>query len=384
MKQDLYEMLGVSKSATASEIKKAYRKLAVKYHPDKNPDDDSAEEKFKEIGSAYEILSDEDKRAAYDRYGHAAFENGMGGGGGGGMGGVDPMDIFSQVFGGAFGGGGGGGFDDLFGGGGRRGGRPRVQRGSDLRYDLDITLEAAAKGTEKELEIEKFTNCGTCSGSGSKSGGGRKTCSTCGGQGAVTRQAGIFIQQTTCPSCEGAGTTIADPCGKCSGSGREQKLDRIKIRIPAGVNDGTRLRSTGNGDSGPMGGPNGDLYVFLTILPHEVFEREGNDLQCEVPTPFSICTLGGEIDVPTLDGKASIKIPPGTQGGTIFRLRDRGIPNLQSGRKGDLLVETRVEVPTKLNTEQKSKLTEFAESIGEENAPLSGSFLEKAKKFFGK
>ena len=381
MKKDLYELLGVSKSATASEIKKAYRKLAVKYHPDKNPDDDSAEEKFKEIGSAYEILSDEDKRAAYDRYGHAAFEGGMGGGGG--MGGVDPMDIFSQVFGGAFGGG-GGGFDDLFGGGGRRGGRPRVQRGSDLRYDLDITLEEAAKGTEKELEIEKFANCNKCSGSGSKSGGGRNTCSTCGGQGAVTKQAGIFIQQTTCPSCEGAGTTIADPCDKCSGSGREQKLDRIKVRIPAGVNDGTRLRSTGNGDSGPMGGPNGDLYVFLTILPHNVFEREGNDLQCEVPTPFSVCTLGGEIDVPTLDGKASIKIPAGTQGGTIFRLRDRGIPSLQSGKKGDLLVETRVEVPTKLNAEQKSKLTEFAESIGDENAPLSGSFLEKAKKFFGK
>ena len=383
MKKDLYETLGVSKTASASEIKKAYRKLAVKYHPDKNPDDESAEDKFKEIGSAYEILSDEDKRAAYDRYGHAAFEGGMGGGRGG-AGGVDPMDIFSQVFGGAFGGG-GGGFEDLFGGGGRRGGgRSSAQRGSDLRYDLDISLEEAAKGTEKELEIEKFTSCAKCSGSGSKSGSGKKTCASCGGQGVVTRQAGIFIQQTTCPECDGTGTVISDPCDDCSGSGREQKLDRIKIRIPAGVNDGTRLRSTGNGDSGVNGGPNGDLYVFLEIKGHDVFDRDGDTLQCEVPVPFSVCTLGGEIAVPTIDGKASIKVPAGTQGGTLFRLRDRGIQNLQTGRKGDLLVEVRVEVPTKLNTEQKEKLSEFAESIGEENAPLSGSFLEKAKKFFGK
>ena len=302
-------------------------------------------------------------------------------GGRGSAGGVDPMDIFSQVFGGAFGGG-GGGFEDLFGGGGRS--KPKAQRGSDLRYDLDITLEEAAKGVEKELEIEKFNTCSKCSGSGSKSGGGKKVCSTCGGQGVVTRQAGIFIQQTNCPTCDGSGYTISDPCEVCEGSGREQKLDRIKIRIPAGVNDGTRLRSSGNGDSGMMDGPSGDLYVFLNILPHDVFERDGDTLQCEVPVSFPVCTLGGEIAVPTLDGKASIKIPAGTQGGTLFRLRDKGIQNLQTGRKGDLLVEVRVEVPTKLNTSQKEKLTLFAESIGEENAPLSGSFLEKAKKFFGK
>ncbi len=381
MKEDLYETLGVSKSASSSEIKKAYRKLAVKFHPDKNPDDPTAEEKFKEIGHAYEILSDDDKRAAYDRYGHSAFEGGMGGSGGGG-GFHDPMDIFSQVFGGAFGG--GGGFEDLFGGARRGGSRSRVQRGSDLRYDLDITLEEAAKGVEKELEIEKYVSCNTCDGSGSKSGSGKQTCSTCGGQGAVAHQTGIFIQQTTCPTCQGTGSTIKDPCDSCSGTGREQKMDRVSIRIPAGVNDGTRLRSTGNGDAGPAGGPAGDLYVFLEVVPHEVFERDGDTLQCEVPTPFSICTLGGEIAVPTLEGKASIKIPAGTQGGTLFRLRDRGVPNLQTGRKGDLLVEIRVEVPTKLNSDQKSKLTEFAESIGVENAPLSGSFLEKAKKFFGK
>jgi len=382
MKEDLYETLGVSKTATASEIKKAYRKLAVKFHPDKNPDDPTAEDKFKEIGHAYEILSDDDKRAAYDRYGHQAFEGGMGGRGGGG-GFHDPMDIFSQVFGGAFGG--GGGFEDLFGGGRRGGGsRQRVQKGSDLRYDLDITLEEAATGVEKELEIEKFVNCKPCSGSGSKSGSGRKSCSACGGQGVVTRQSGIFIQQMECPQCNGTGSVISDPCETCNGEGREQKLDRVKIKIPAGVNSGNRLRSSNNGDSGPQGGPNGDLYVFLEVEPHEVFTREGDDLECEVPTPFSICTLGGEIDVPTLTGKASIKVPAGTQGGTIFRLRDRGIPSLQTSRKGDLLVEIRVEVPTKLNSEQKEKLSDFAESIGDENAPLSGSFLEKAKKFFGK
>ncbi len=382
MKEDLYETLGVSKSATASEIKKAYRKLAVKYHPDKNPDDPSAEEKFKEIGYAYEILSDEDKKAAYDRYGHSAFEGGMGGGGGRG-GYHDPRDIFSQVFGGAFGG--GGGFEDMFGGGGGRGrSRSRAQKGSDLRYDLDISLEEAASGVEKELEIEKYTNCSTCNGSGSKSGSGRKSCATCNGQGVVTRQSGIFIQQMECPQCNGTGTIISDPCEPCEGEGRVQELDRIKIKIPAGVDSGNRLRSTGNGDAGLEGGPNGDLYVFLEVTPHEVFTRDGDDLECEVPTPFSVCTLGGEIDVPTLTGKASIKIPAGTQGGTLFRLRDRGVPSLQTGRKGDLLVEVRVEVPTKLNGEQKDKLGEFAASIGEENAPLSGSFLEKAKNFFGK
>ncbi len=382
MKDDPYELLGVSKGATASEIKKAYRKLAVKYHPDKNPDDPSAEDKFKEIGHAYEILSDEDKRAAYDRYGHSAFEAGMGGGGRGGS--HDPRDIFSQVFGGAFGG--GGGFEDMFGGGGRRGGggRPRAQKGSDLRYDLDISLEEAANGTEKELEIEKFANCKPCSGSGSKSGSGRSTCSACGGQGAVARQTGIFIQQMTCPQCDGSGSTISDPCTTCDGDGREQKLERVTIKIPAGVNTGNRLRSSGNGDSGQLGGPSGDLYVFLEVREHEIFTRDGDDLECEVPTPFSTCTLGGEIDVPTLSGKASIKVPAGTQGGTLFRLRDRGIPSLQTGRKGDLLVEVRVEVPTKLDSDQKEKLTQFAESIGDENAPLSGSFVEKAKKFFGK
>ena len=389
-KRDYYDVLGASKDATAAELKKAYRKLAIKYHPDKNPDDHEAEEKFKELGEAYEALSDEDKRAAYDRYGHAAFENGGGGGGRGGFGGGgfhDASDIFSQVFGGAFGGGGGGGgggFEDLFGGGGRRRRDPSGRKpGSDLRYDLEISLEEAAEGVQKELEIEKLEACSTCSSSGSKSGSGRNTCSTCNGHGAVTRQHGIFVQQSECPACHGAGQTISDPCPDCRGEGRKNEETRIKINIPAGVDDGTRLRSTGNGDAGLRGGQPGDLYVFLHIKRHDIFEREDNDLFCEVPMPFATATIGGELEVPTLEGRSSIKIPAGTQGGTTFRLRNRGIKDLRSGGKGDLHVEVHVEVPTKLNGEQKVKLTEFSESIGAKNNPMQESFFEKAKRFFG-
>lgn len=371
-KRDYYEILGVSREASAEEIKKAYRKLAVKFHPDKNPGDHEAEDKFKELGEAYEALADPDKRAAYDRYGHAAFQ-GAGGGGGGGF--HDPMDIFSQIFGSAF----GGGFEDIF--GGRRKGSGK-QRGSDLRYDLEISLEEAARGAEKELEIEHFGACGNCGASGSKSGGGTKPCTSCGGRGVVARQAGIFIQQTTCPECRGAGETVSDPCSNCGGDGRKHKTSRIKIRIPAGVEDGTRLRSTGNGDAGVRGGAAGDLYVFLHVKPHDVFEREGSDLFCEVPMPFSTATLGGELEVPTLDGKASIKIPAGTQGGTLFRLRERGVPSLTSHRKGDLHVRVQVEVPTKLNSEQQDKLRSFAESIGEHNSPMQESFFQKARRFF--
>ncbi len=374
-KRDYYEILGVSRDASAEEIKKAYRKLAVKFHPDKNPGDHAAEEKFKELGEAYEALSDPDKRAAYDRYGHAAFS---GGGGGGGFGGGfhDPMDLFSQVFGGAF----GGGFEEFFGGGRRQ--RSGKQRGSDLRYDLEISLEEAARGSEKELEIEHFGGCGACGSSGSRSGGGTRPCTTCGGRGVVARQAGIFIQQTTCPECRGAGETVSDPCTSCKGEGRMQKTSRIKIRIPAGVESGTRLRSSGNGDAGVRGGAAGDLYVFLHVREHDVFEREGNDLFCEVPMPFSVAALGGELEVPTLDGKSSIKIPAGTQGGTLFRLRERGVPALSGGRKGDLHVRVQVEVPTKLNGEQQEKLRAFSESIGEHNSPMQESFFQKARRFF--
>ncbi len=374
-KRDYYDVLGVPKDASFTVIKKSYRKLAIKYHPDKNPDDKKAEEKFKELGEAYEILSDEDKRAAYDRYGHAAFENGGGGFGGGFH---DASDIFSQVFGGAF----GGGFEDIFGGGRARRNPSGRQPGSDLRYDLEISLEEAAEGVEKELEIEKLEECTTCGSSGSKSGNGRKTCNTCGGHGVVTRQAGIFVQQSECPTCHGAGQTITDPCPKCHGEGRLEKKTRIKINIPAGVDDGTRLRSSGNGDAGLRGGQPGDLYVFLHIKRHEIFEREGENLYCEVPMPFATAALGGELEVPTLEGESSIKIPAGTQGGTTFRLKNRGIKDLRTGRKGDLHVEVHVEVPSKLNTEQKEKLKEFAESIGEHNNPMQESFIEKVKRFF--
>jgi molecular chaperone DnaJ len=370
-KRDYYEVLGVSRDAGADEIKKAYRKLAVKFHPDKNPGDHSAEEKFKELGEAYEALSDPDKRAAYDRYGHAAFS----GGGGRPAGGFhDPMDIFSQIF--------GGGFDEFFGGGGGRRRGSGKQRGSDLRYDLEISLEEAARGVEKELEIERNVPCDACESRGTKGSGGVKACPTCGGRGVVARQAGIFIQQTTCPQCRGAGESVSDPCSTCHGEGRVQRESRIKLRIPAGVDTGTRLRSSGNGDAGVRGGGAGDLYVFLHVRDHDVFTRDDADLFCEVPLPFSTAALGGELKVPTLDGQSSIKIPAGTQGGTVFRLRDKGMPSLSNGRKGDLNVRVQVEVPTKLNHEQQEKLRSFSESIGGHNSPMQEGFLQKAKRFF--
>jgi molecular chaperone DnaJ len=373
-KRDYYEVLGVARDAKPDEIKKAYRKLAVKFHPDKNPGDHTAEEKFKELGEAYEALSDADKRAAYDRYGHAAFTGGMSGGGGGGF--HDAADIFSQVFGGAF----GGGFEEFFGGGRRQ--RSGKQRGSDLRYDLEITLEEAANGVEKELEIERNVPCETCESKGTKGSGGVKTCQTCGGRGVVARQAGIFVQQSTCPECRGTGETVSDPCTTCRGEGRVQRDSRIKLRIPAGVDTGTRLRSSGHGDAGVRGGDSGDLYVFLHVRDHDVFERDGSDLFCEVPLPFTVAALGGELKVPSLDGQSSIKIPAGTQGGTVFRLRDKGILSLSTKRRGDLHVRVQVEVPTKLNTEQQDKLRAFAESIGDHNSPMQEGFFQKAKRFF--
>jgi molecular chaperone DnaJ len=380
-KRDYYEVLGISKDISAEDLKKAYRKLAVQYHPDKNPGDKAAEEKFKEVGEAYDILSDADKRAAYDRYGHAAFTGGMGGGGGGFH---DPFDIFREVFGGGGGGGGGGIFDQIFGGGGG-GGRRRStgpQRGSDLRYPLDITLEEAAAGTTKEIEIERLIPCKTCSGSGSASGSGKKTCRTCGGVGQVISSRGFFQIQQTCPDCDGAGETVSDPCKACHGVGRQKDRARIRLNIPAGIEEGTQLRSSGNGDLGTRNGPPGDLYVLIRVKDHEVFQRDGHDLHCEMPLSYATAALGGELEVPTLGSKASVKIPSGTQNGTTFRLRGKGVKVMGRDQHGDLYVHVQIAVPNKLTSEQKEKLQEFAKALGENNSPLHESFFARAKKFF--
>ncbi len=387
-KRCYYEVLNVSKDADNTVIKKSYRKLAVKYHPDKNPDDKDAEEQFKELGEAYEILMDEQKRAAYDRYGHRAFSQGTGpAAGGGGFGGADPFDIFREVFSGGGGGGGGAGsiFEEMFGGGGGgRGRSERRKRGSDLRYDLQITLEEAAFGVEKELKIERLVGCESCDSKGASGGSADiRSCSTCGGVGQVITSRGFFQVQQPCPTCEGSGESISNPCPKCSGDGRMDGSSRIKLKIPAGIMEGARLRSVGHGDAGRQGASAGDLYVVIHVKEHEVFERDDTDLYCEVPLPFTLAALGGELKVPTLNGEAKVKIPSGTQTNTSFRLKDKGIPHLQSGRKGDLLVNVQVEVPVKLNKAQEKLLSEFAETITGKNQPLGGSFFEKAKRFFG-
>ena len=380
-KRDYYEVLGVSKSATADEIKKAYRKLAVKHHPDKNPGDHTAEEKFKELGEAYDILMDDNKRAAYDRMGHAAFAQGTAGPRGGGGGFHDPFDIFREVFGA----GGGDVFEQFFGGGGGGGGQQSGgrQRGSDLRYDLQIRLEEAAFGCEKEIEINKLDACGKCSGSGAEPGSKVTTCPTCHGRGQVIASRGFFQVAQTCPRCRGTGQAIANPCKVCGGEGRMEGRSRIKLKIPAGIEDGSRLRSSRNGEAGMRGGPPGDLYVVIHIKEHAVFQRDEENLYCEVPIRFSIAALGGEVNVPTLEGKASLKIPAGTQGGTLFKLRGKGVPTLNSTSRGDLLVRVLVEVPSKLNSEQRKKLEEFSELCGDENTPLHKSFFERAKEWFG-
>ena len=383
-KRDYYEVLGVPKGATADEMKKAYRKLAVQYHPDKNPGDKTAEDKFKEVGEAYDVLSDEDKRAAYDRYGHQAFSGGMGGGGGGGGGFHDPFDIFREAFGG--GGGGGGIFEQFFGGGGG-GGRRRSStgpaRGSDLRVGLEITLEEAASGTEKDVDIERLISCKTCEGSGSSSGAGKKQCRTCGGVGQVISSRGFFQIQQTCPDCDGAGEIVSDPCKVCRGAGRQKDRSRIRLKVPAGIEEGTQLRSTGNGDQGMRGGPTGDLYVLIQVKAHDVFERDGNDLHCEMPLSFTTAALGGELEVPTLNGKTTVKVPQGTQNGTTFRLRGKGMKVLGRDQYGELYVHVQIAVPNKLTTDQREKLVEFGKALGENNSPLHETFLEKAKKFFG-
>ena len=374
-KRDYYEILTVERMASTEEIKKAYRKLAVKYHPDKNPGDKTAEEQFKELGEAYEILSDPQKRALYDQHGHAAFDRRSGGFSRGAGGFHDPFDIFREVFGG-----GGNIFDDLFGGG--RADPTQPQRGEDLRYDMEITFEEAAQGCEKEITVTKPERCDVCDGSGAEAGSRVKTCPTCGGRGQVITSRGIFSIAQTCPACQGAGRVIEKPCKGCHGSGRRDRASKIKLRIPGGVDTGSRLRSIGNGQAGLRGGPSGDLYVVLHVKPHEIFQRDGDDLLCEVPLGFVQAALGTEIEVPTLNGKAEIKIPAGTQPGTMFRLKGKGVKNVQGYGHGDLHVRVQVEVPTHLTSAQKAKLQEFAELCNGKESPLTQGFFEKAKKLF--
>ena len=381
-KRDYYHVLGVDRGASADEIKKAYRKLAVKFHPDKNPGDKTAEDKFKELGEAYEILSNPDKRAAYDRFGHQAFSQGggMGGGFGGGM--HDPFDIFREVFGGGRGGG-GGIFESIFGDvAGHDGGSGGRGRGADLRYDLRITFQEAAHGVEKEIDIAKLQTCDTCHGSGAEPGSKVTTCPTCAGHGQVAVSRGFFNIAQTCPRCRGAGQIVEKPCHTCHGDGRVEKSAKIKLKIPAGVEDGTRLRSSGQGESGTRGGPAGDLYVVLHVEPHDIFQREGSDLFCSVPISFARAALGGEVKVPTLEGHAVLKVPAGTPSGKVFRLRGKGLPEVHGRGVGDLHVKLYVEVPTKLNHEQKQKLQAFAEACDETTHPEESSFFKKAKDFF--
>lgn len=375
-KRDYYEVLGVGREAESDEIKRAYRKLAVKYHPDKNPGDAQAEERFKELGEAYDVLMDENKRAAYDRYGHAAFSQGAGAGGGGFH---DPFDLFREVFGAA--GGAGGMFDHFFGGGSSReaGGR---QRGRDLRYDLQISLEEAAAGCEKEIQVRKLDTCSSCSGSGAKAGSRAVTCPVCRGAGQVVSSRGFFQVAQTCPNCRGTGSVIEKPCEECGGEGRRERVSKVKLRIPPGVDDGSRMRVPGGGEAGVRGGSSGDIYVVLHVAQHRIFEREGADLHCKVPVPFHTAALGGEISVPSLTGPIDLKIPAGTQSGSSFRVRGQGMPVLQSSSRGDLFIRVDVEVPTKLNAEQRKKLEEFAELCGDHNSPIHKTFYERLKELF--
>ncbi|MBK4734865.1 molecular chaperone DnaJ [Noviherbaspirillum pedocola] len=371
-KRDFYEVLGLAKDASDDDIKKAYRKLAMKYHPDRNPDSKAAEEKFKEAKEAYEMLSDPQKRDAYDRYGHAGVDPNMGGAGGfsGGF-----ADTFGDIFGDIFGGG----------GGGRGRGGPQVYRGADLRYNLEITLEQAANGFDTTIRVPSWDNCETCHGSGAKPGTSPTTCPTCAGHGQVRMQQGFFSIQQTCPKCHGSGKVIPDPCPTCSGAGRIKRNKTLEVKIPAGIDDGMRIRSSGNGEPGMNGGPPGDLYVEIHIKPHPVFQREGDDLHCEMPISYAAAALGGEIEVPTLGGKVSFTVPEGTQSGKVFRLRGKGIKGVRSGLAGDLFCHVVVETPVRLTDKQKELLREFDRSMtegGSRHSPQSKSWKDKVKEFF--
>jgi molecular chaperone DnaJ len=372
-KRDFYEILGVAKNASDDDLKKAYRKLAMKYHPDRNPDSKEAEEKFKQAKEAYEILSDDNKRAAYDRYGHAGVDPnaaGMGGAGGAGFG--DAFgDIFGEIFGAGRRGGGGGG--------------PQVYRGADLKYAMEITLEQAANGFDTEIRVPSWENCEICKGSGAKLGTTPKTCRTCGGSGAVRMQQGFFSVQQTCPTCHGSGKEITDPCVSCDGVGRTRRNKTLQVKIPAGIDEGMRIRSSGNGEPGINGGPSGDLFVEIHIKEHKIFQRENDDLHCELTIPFTSAALGGDIHVPTLNGKAEITIPEGTQSGKTFRLRGKGIKGVRGAYPGDLYCHVVVETPVKLTDAQKAILRQFEASLGEggeRHSPQSKSWTDRVKDFF--
>ena len=371
-KKDYYEVLGLSREASEEEIKKSYRKLAMKHHPDRNPDNPKAEEQFKEAKEAYETLSDDQKRAAYDQYGHAAFEHG--GGAGAGFGGAGFGDAFGDIFG------------DIF--GGRQGGgqRNNVCRGADLRYNMEVSLEDAAKGTETKIRIPVQSACETCKGSGARPGTQPVTCTTCAGHGQVRMQQGFFSVQQTCPKCHGNGKMVKDACPTCSGAGRVKQNKTLSVKIPAGVDEGDRIRLTGEGEAGVNGGPTGDLYVVIHLKAHEIFQRDGGNLHCEMPISFSTAALGGEIEVPTLGGSAKMKIPSETQTGGVFRLKGKGIKPLRQSEAGDLMVHVAVETPVKLTEKQKDLLREFDSSTQADagkHSPKNKSWVDKAKDFFG-
>lgn len=372
-KRDFYEVLGLNKDASEEDIKKSYRKLAMKYHPDRNPDNPKAEEQFKEAKEAYEMLSDDQKRAAYDQYGHAGVEQGAGAGG---FGGAGFGDAFGDIFGDIFGGGGGG-----------RGQRNNVYRGADLRYNMEISLEDAAKGSETKIRIPVQASCETCKGSGAKPGKSPVTCTTCNGHGQVRMQQGFFSVQQTCPKCNGAGKIIKedDKCGTCHGAGRTKINKTLTVKIPAGVDEGDRIRLSGEGEAGVNGGPTGDLYVVVHLKQHDIFQRDGGNLHCEMPISFTTAALGGEIEVPTLGGSAKMKIPHETQTGAVFRLRSKGIKPLRSSEHGDLMVHVVVETPVKLTDKQKDLLREFdvsTQADSGKHSPRSKGWLDKVKDFF--
>ena len=377
-KRDYYEVLGLSKSASADEIKKAYRRLAMKHHPDRNSEDtDASEVKFKEAKEAYEVLSNSEKRATYDRFGHDGLRGGMGGAGGFGGGGFS-AEGFGDIFGDVFG--------DIFGGGGaRRGAGAQVFRGADLGYDLRLDLEKAVKGDTITIDVPTQVSCETCDGSGAKKGTDPIKCTTCGGAGQVRMQQGFFSIQQTCPQCKGAGTVIADPCEDCHGRGRVRKTKTLSVKVPPGVDDGDRIRLSGEGEAGRNGGPPGDLYVEIRVNPHKLFERDGPDLSCEVPVSFATATLGGEVELPTLDGNVSLKIPGGTQSGKVFRLRGKGVATVRDPRQGDLFARVVIETPVHLTSEQKDLLRQLDESLtagGEKHNPREGGWVDTVKRFF--